>query len=172
MPELTTHSTLCYIQSRTSEKLPSNIKSLWAIKAQSVHNLRDRGIILDYKIDSREWINNLPDIKHVKLWNIQNCDVTFLNAKPELYNVKSNFKFLMEYYKKLDDNSKSYTGCWLCVDAELAIGQCRLWVHGTCGLINPWHHLRKMSSWVGNPGRPPYVIPCVSAGLKKNSKSI
>ena len=58
----------------------------------------------------------------------------------------------------------SYTGCWLCVDAELAIG---LGVHGTCGLNNPWHHLRKMSSWVGNPGRPPYVIPRGSAGLKK-----
>ena len=39
----------------------------------------------------------------------------------------------------------SYTGCWLCVDAELAIGQCRLGVHGTCGLKNPWHHLQKMS---------------------------
>ena len=25
-----------------------------------------------------------------------------------------------------------------------------------------------MSSWVGNPGRPPYVIPCGSAGFKKN----
>ena len=25
-----------------------------------------------------------------------------------------------------------------------------------------------MSSWVGNPGRPPYVIPCGTAGLKKN----
>ena len=35
-------------------------------------------------------------------------------------------------------------------------------------LNNPWHHLRKMSSWVGNPGRPPYVIPRGSAGLKKN----
>ena len=23
-----------------------------------------------------------------------------------------------------------YTGFWLCVDAELAIGQCRLWVQG------------------------------------------
>ena len=39
-----------------------------------------------------------------------------------------------------------FTGCWLCVDAELAIGQCRLGVHGTCGL---------MSSWVENPSRPP-----------------
>ena len=26
-----------------------------------------------------------------------------------------------------------------------------------------------MSSWVGNPGRPPYVIPRGSAGLKKKS---
>ena len=26
-----------------------------------------------------------------------------------------------------------------------------------------------MSSWVGNPGRPPYVIPCGSAGLKKGT---
>ena len=40
-------------------------------------------------------------------------------------------------------------------------------MHGTYGLNNPWHHLRKMSSWVGNPGRPPYVIPRGSAGLKK-----
>ena len=53
---------------------------------------------------------------------------------------------------------------WLCVDAELAIGQYRLGVHGICGLNNPWHHLRKMSSWVWNSGRPPYVIPCGSAG--------
>ena len=53
------------------------------------------------------------------------------------------------------------------VDAELAIGQCRLGVHGTYGLINPWHHLRKMSSWVGNLGRPPYVVHRGSAGLKK-----
>ena len=61
-------------------------------------------------------------------------------------------------------------GCWLCVDAELeAIGQCRLGVHGTCGLINHWHHLLKMSSWVGYPGRSPYVIPRGSAGLKKMS---
>ena len=35
---------------------------------------------------------------------------------------------------------------------------------------NPWHHLRKMSSWVGNPGRPPYVIPRGSAGLKKKER--
>ena len=47
----------------------------------------------------------------------------------------------------------------------------RLGVHGTCDLINPWHHLRKMSSWVGNPGRPPYVIPHGSAGFKKMSIS-
>ena len=26
-----------------------------------------------------------------------------------------------------------------------------------------------MSSWVGNPGRPPYVIPPGSAGLKKST---
>ena len=26
-----------------------------------------------------------------------------------------------------------------------------------------------MSSWVGNPGRPPYVIPRGSAGLKKTA---
>ena len=40
-------------------------------------------------------------------------------------------------------------------------------MHGTCGLINPWHYLWKMSICVGNPGRPPYVIPRGSAGLKK-----
>ena len=45
-------------------------------------------------------------------------------------------------------------------------------MHGTCGLNNPWHHLRKMSSWVGNPSRPLYVIPRGSAGLKKKGKQI
>ena len=28
-----------------------------------------------------------------------------------------------------------------------------------------------MSSWVVNPGRPPYMIPCGSVGLKKNASS-
>ena len=44
-------------------------------------------------------------------------------------------------------------------------------MHGTCGLINPWHHLQKMSSWVGNPSRPPYVIPRGSARLKKKLRN-
>ena len=44
-------------------------------------------------------------------------------------------------------------------------------MHGTCGLINPWHHLRKMSSWVGNPGRPPYVIPRGVSRIEKKIKS-
>ena len=62
------------------------------------------------------------------------------------------------------------TGCRLCVDAELAIGQYRL----GGGARNLWSDqpLRKMSSWVGNLGRPPYVIPRGSAGLKKGSNSI
>ena len=34
---------------------------------------------------------------------------------------------------------------------DLAIGQCRLGVHGTCGLNNLWHYLRKISSWVETP---------------------
>ena len=33
----------------------------------------------------------------------------------------------------------SDTACWVCVDAELALGQCRLGAHGTCGLISPRH---------------------------------
>ena len=51
----------------------------------------------------------------------------------------------------------SNTGCWLCIDAELAIGHCRMGLHGTYGLNNPWRHLWTMSSWVGIPGRPPFV---------------
>ena len=59
------------------------------------------------------------------------------------------------------------------VDAELvAIGQCRLRVHGTCGQKNSRHHLRKMSSWVGNPRRPLYVTPRGSAGRKKKKKDV
>ena len=88
------------------EKSRNTINSLWTIKAQSEHNLRDRGISLDYKVYSLEWINNLPDIKQARLWNSQNQDVTFLNAKPGSYIVKSKFEFLLEYFNKLDDNSK------------------------------------------------------------------
>ena len=75
-------------------------------------------------------------------------------------------------YQLGNTSSRTITEVKLCVDAYLAIGQCRLGVHGTFGLINPWHHLRKMSSWIGNPGRPPYVIPRGSAGLKKNIQII
>ena len=69
MPELITQSTLCYIHPGTTEKSPNNTKSMWIIKAQSEHNLREGGIVLDYNVDSCEWINNLPDIKHARLWN-------------------------------------------------------------------------------------------------------
>ena len=80
---------------------------MWTIKAQSEHNLRDRIIVVEYIVDSRERIKNLPDIKHAGLWNRQNLDFTFLNAKPGSYKVKTKFEFLMEYYNTLDDNSKS-----------------------------------------------------------------
>ena len=42
-----------------------------------------------------------------------------------------------------------FTGCWFCVDAELKIGQCRLGVHGTCGLHNLWNQTcGRCHSWV------------------------
>ena len=42
-------------------------------------------------------------------------------------------------------------------------------VNGTCGLNNPWHHLQKISSRVGNSGWPPYVTSHGSAGFLKMS---
>ena len=40
--------------------------------------------------------------------------------------------------------------------------------HGTCGLNNPWHRTcGRCHNWVVIPGRPPYVTPSGSAGLKK-----
>ena len=58
----------------------------------------------------------------------------------------------------VDLNSPTlFTGCWLCVDAELAIEQCTLrGVHRTCGLNNPCHRTYgRYHKWVGIPGRPP-----------------
>ena len=52
---------------------------------------------------------------------------------------------LPEYYCRLDLISHLVLVVYLCVDAELAIGQCRLGVHGTYGLIYPWHHQQKIS---------------------------
>ena len=58
-----------------------------------------------------------------------------------------------------------FTGCWFCVDAELAIGQYRLGVHGTCGLNKPWHRTcGRCHNRVGIPISPPFVIPRGSAG--------
>ena len=53
------------------------------------------------------------------------------------------------YFQKLNKSD---------IKVGLAIGQCRLRVHGICGLNNPWHHLLcwKLS-------RPPFVASCGSA---------
>ena len=67
----------------------------------------------------------------------------------------------------------SYTGCWLCVHPELAIGQCRLEVHGTCSLNNPWHRTcRRFQAGFGIPSRPPNVTdPCGQLDDAKKTSS-
>ena len=48
---------------------PQHISNLWKVRDQEREDLRDRQLQLDYKITSKQWINDLPPISQAKLWN-------------------------------------------------------------------------------------------------------
>ena len=58
------------------------------------------------------------------------------------------------------------------VGTELAIGQRRLWEHGTCGLTSPsTSDIRKISSWLGDPGRSSFAT-FVGQQVEKKKNSL
>ena len=96
LPELIEHTTLCYIQSGIHSTSPSNEQKLWRQKLD-MRELRDKGIKLDFKVSNRDYINNLPPIRHAKIWNNQSNSIEFQADKPPLYKAKLKDRYLCDY---------------------------------------------------------------------------
>ena len=97
LKELINHLTLCYIQSGLSEHAPPNIKQLWTIKTQNQTDLRDKGIILDYPVCSKHYINQLPLVAHAKLWNSQGNDKYNKELRANTYKAQSKQNLIGSY---------------------------------------------------------------------------
>ena len=96
LPELIEHTTLCYIQSGIHSTSPLNVQKLWTQK-QDTHELRNKGIKLDFKVSNRDYINNLPPVRHAKIWNNQTNSTEFLADKPMLYKAKLRYRYVCAY---------------------------------------------------------------------------
>ena len=96
LPELIEHTTLCYIQSGIHSTSPNNVQKLWRQKLDT-RELRDKGIKLDFIVSNRDYINNLPPIRHAKIWNNQLNSTEFQADKPTLYKAKLKDRYLCDY---------------------------------------------------------------------------
>ena len=96
LPELIEHTTLCYIQSGIHSTSPSNVQKLWRQKLDT-RELRDKGIKLDFKVSNRDYINNLPPIRHAKIWNNHSNSTEFQADKPTLYKAKLKDRYRCDY---------------------------------------------------------------------------
>ena len=102
LPELIEHTTLCYIQSGIHSTSPLNVQKLWTQK-HDTRELPDKGIKLAYKVSNRDYINNLPPVRHVKIWNNQTNSIKFQADKPILYKAKLKDKYLGFYVSSYTD---------------------------------------------------------------------
>ena len=67
LPELITHTTLCYIHSGITG--PPNVQHLWTIYNNPREESRTSEMQLTYRSTHRQWIHNLAPIAQVKIWN-------------------------------------------------------------------------------------------------------
>ena len=83
LDELVKYSTLTYVHSSIMVDSPSNIASLWKTKP---HNpvLRDRGQQLLRSKSNKQWIQDLPPNKQVKIWN--ECPIDPKNKRNKYKN--------------------------------------------------------------------------------------
>ena len=72
------------------------MQKLWTQKLDT-RELRDKGIKLDFKVSNRNYINNLPPVRHAKIWNSQTNSTEFQADKPILYKAKLIDRYLCEY---------------------------------------------------------------------------
>ena len=95
--KLIRHTTISYIQSELSEHAPPNVKQLCNIKTQNCTDLRDKGIILDYPVCSKHYINQLPLVAHAKLWNSQGNDKYNKELRANTYKAQSKQNLIGSY---------------------------------------------------------------------------
>ena len=93
LPELVEHTTICYMQTGLFHS-PQHISNLWKVRDQEREDLRDRQLQLDYKITSKQWINDLPPISQAKLWN---KDIQIKNNEIDYFKQQSKIHFIKRY---------------------------------------------------------------------------
>jgi hypothetical protein len=101
LPELVRHSTLCYVQSGLENNSPFHVKALWRPRLQQQIQLRQRGIILDFPVTAKEWINRLPLICQAKLWNNQPYDKEVKERSRQAYKAHVKFDLINSYFDHL-----------------------------------------------------------------------
>jgi hypothetical protein len=110
LPELIRHSTLCYIQSGIEQQSPFHVKALWRPRSQSQHLLREKGIMLDYPVSHKEYINRLPLICQAKLWNNQPFDKELKTSSRNLYKSRTKFAMINDYFQFLTEEELMFIG--------------------------------------------------------------
>ena len=107
LSEIIEPTTLCYVQLGINQYSPFNIKSLWKIRDQTLIDLRDKSVMLNYAVSHKEYIKSLPAVVQAKLWNNQTHDKFVKEQKPTSYKLKSK----QTYYPFL---VPVLGGPWLC----------------------------------------------------------
>ena len=62
---------------------------------------RDIGIMLDYPVSQKEYMNSLPAVVHAKIWNNQQHDKFVKEGKPLSYKQTNKQTYIMKYISKL-----------------------------------------------------------------------
>ena len=83
-------------------KSPSHIKELWNIKDNGREGLRSTYTKINPIISSRQWINDLPPNRQVRLWNRSELEI---NAKTNVFKVNKN-KRILEKYRDLESETQ------------------------------------------------------------------
>ena len=78
------------------------MQKLWTQK-HATRELRDKGIKLAYKVSNRDYINNLPPVRHAKIWNNQTNSIEFQADKPIHHKAKLKDRYLCSYVSSYTD---------------------------------------------------------------------
>jgi len=110
LPELVEHTTLCYIQSGLDKNSPFHVKALWYIREQSQYLLREKGIMLDFPISSKNYINRLPLVCQAKLWNNQPYEKQIKESSRQSYKSRTKFEMINNYFSSLTEEELIFIG--------------------------------------------------------------
>ena len=95
LPELITHTTLCYIHSGITG--PPNVQHLWTIYNNPREESRTSEMQLTYRSTHRQWIHNLAPIAQVKIWNTNIQSGLNWRVSPLTFKLHSKFMHISNY---------------------------------------------------------------------------